>query len=139
MLKSLPLLPLLLCLGCSDSDASTQARVFFVGIEDGATVKSPLLVKFDVEGKECVPKETHKGDDKFGHHHIMVDHDIPIPKGDLVPDDAAGGYFHYGAAQSEATLTLTPGQHTLTLQFADAMHISYGPELAKTITITIVE
>ena len=34
-------------------------------------------------------------------------------------------------------MTLAPGKHTLTLQFANALHKSYGPGYAKQITITV--
>ena len=139
MLKSLPLLPLLLCLACSDTDASTAGGVSFVSPKDNDTVTSPVTVEFAVTGKECVAAETHVGDDGYGHHHIIVDQKMPIPKGEMVPKDEPGGFYHHGKAESKATLTLSPGKHTLTLQFADDKHLSYGPDWSKTITITVEE
>jgi hypothetical protein len=40
-------------------------------------------------------------------------------------------------AQTEAELTLPPGKHKLTLQFAKYDHSSYGKAYAKTINVTV--
>ena len=55
--------------------------------------------------------------------------------GTVVPKDDT--HLHYGQAQTEAQLMLTPGPHTLTMQFADGAHMSYGPQMASTIKITV--
>ena len=44
---------------------------------------------------------------------------------------------HYGKGQSEGELVLEPGKHTITLQFANALHESYGKEFAKKITVNV--
>ena len=59
-----------------------------------------------------------------GHHHLIVDGKA-VPKGSVVPADAT--HMHFGKGQTETTLKLPPGKHTLTLQFADGAHQSYGP------------
>ena len=71
-----------------------------------------------------------------GHHHLIIDGE-PLPVGLVVPADDKN--IHYGKAQTEAEIELSPGTHTLTMQFADAAHQSYGPRLAKTITVEVVE
>ncbi len=58
-----------------------------------------------------------------------------MPAGEVIPADDK--HLHFGKGQSEAEVKLTPGPHTLTLQFADGAHRSYGPELSKTIKITV--
>jgi len=52
-----------------------------------------------------------------------------------VPKDAT--HLHFGKAQSSTEVTLAPGKHVLTLQFADGIHRSYGSQLATTITVTV--
>jgi hypothetical protein len=42
-----------------------------------------------------------------------------------------------GAAQTEAEIKLLPGTYKLTLQFTDRDHKSYGPPMAKSITVTV--
>ena len=37
----------------------------------------------------------------------------------------------------EAEVELSPGEHTLTMQFADLAHRSYGEQLAATIKVTV--
>jgi len=53
----------------------------------------------------------------------------------VVPSDAT--HLHFGKAQTRAVVSLAPGEHTLTLQLADGIHRSYGPELAASITIHV--
>jgi hypothetical protein len=45
---------------------------------------------------------------------------------------------HFGKGQTETTVTLTPGKHTLQLVFADANHIPHNPAvISKKITVTV--
>jgi hypothetical protein len=69
-----------------------------------------------------------------GHHHVIVDAG-PIPEGDPIPFDAQ--HLHFGKGQSQAELSLTPGHHRLTLQFADGAHRSYGAALASSIEVWV--
>lgn len=132
MKNAILILPLLLAFSCSGG----KTEVFFDGLKDGDTVKSPLTIKFGVSGMELVPAG-EKGDCKTcGHHHILVDKDV-IPMGKAIPNDPKNGFYHYGKAQTEGTIELTPGKHKLTMQFADAAHVSYGMAMAKTITVTV--
>jgi hypothetical protein len=39
--------------------------------------------------------------------------------------------------QTETDVTLTPGKHTLTLQFADFAHKSYGEKWSQTIEVEV--
>jgi len=52
-------------------------------------------------------------------------------------ENALATHKHYGKAQSEGELELEPGKHKITLQFANAYHVSYGKEFAKTITVNV--
>jgi len=106
--------------------------VYFKGIGDGDTVSSPLTVKMGVCGKDVKPA----GDvvEGTGHHHLIVDGSC-IPLGETVPKDAK--HHHFGKGQTETTLDLKPGEHTLTLQFADGHHGSYGESMCKTIKVTV--
>lgn len=119
----------------------TNASVSFGNLEDGATVTGPLVdgkvsvhVEMVVEGAEVSPAgELEAG---TGHHHIIVDGQGE-PLEVAVPADDA--HIHFGGGQTEADVMLTPGEHTLTLQFADGAHRSYGPALSATVSITVAE
>jgi len=75
-------------------------------------------------------------DDKTkGHFHIIIDGPAAA-EGEVIPADAT--HLHFGKGQTESgDITLTPGKHTLTLQFADGLHRAYGADMTKTITLTV--
>lgn len=108
------------------------ANVFFANLEDGQTVTSPLEIKFGVNGMEVEPAgELHEGK---GHHHIIID-GAALDRGIAVPADSVN--IHYGQGQTETSLELSPGEHTLTMQFADGYHQSYGPQMSATIKVIV--
>lgn len=111
--------------------AQTQSVKFLEPV-DGATVSSPFKVKFAVDGMEVRPA----GDmaSNTGHHHLLIN-DAAIKSGQAVPADAT--HIHYGKGQTETEVTLPPGNYTLTMQFANGLHQSYGEPMAKTIKITV--
>lgn len=108
------------------------ASVSFIEPEDGAVVSSPFTVKFGVSGMEVKPAgDVTAG---AGHHHLLINEDS-IPAGQPIPVDDK--HLHFGKGQAETSVTLPPGKYKLTMQFADGAHHSYGPELSKTINITV--
>ncbi len=115
--------------------AAPKARVFFESPEDGATVKSPVKLVFGVEGMEV--KQAGEIVEGTGHHHVIINSATGIEEGVQVPNDEK--HIHFGLGQTEAEIPLPPGEHTLTMQFADGLHVSYGEVLAATITITVEE
>jgi hypothetical protein len=45
---------------------------------------------------------------------------------------------HFGKGQTETSVTLAPGKHTLELLFADYQHVPFDPTLhSQKITITV--
>ena len=114
------------------SPGPTTASVSFANLKEGDIVKSPFKVVMQVEGMEVRP--AGKEFPKSGHHHIIVDGG-PVAENGVVPADEK--HLHFGKGQTETELTLEKGEHTLTLQFADYAHRSYGPDLSKTIKIRV--
>ncbi len=109
------------------------SKVFFKNLKDGATVSSPLkiemgteVIKIDTAGPVVVGS---------GHHHLLVDVKDAMAEGTVIPKDSV--HIHFGKGQTETELPLTPGKHTLTLQFADGLHRSYGSKLSTTITVNV--
>ena len=108
------------------------ASVSFIEPADGAVVSSPFTVKFGVSGMEVKPA----GDmtPGTGHHYLLINEDS-IPAGQVIPADDK--HLHFGKGQTETSVTLPPGKYKLTMQFANGAHQSYGPELSKTINVTV--
>jgi hypothetical protein len=114
------------------SGVAQAASVSFVQPADGATVSNPVHVVFAVEGMKIMPAGTMT--EGTGHHHLLID-GKPVPKGEVIP--ANDKSLHFGKGQTETDLTLPSGDHTLTLQFGDGAHRSYGPEMSKTIMVHV--
>jgi len=119
----------------AEAPAAPSGRVFIVSPEDGAEVASPVTVSFGIEGFSVAPAGTYEA--ATGHHHLLVD--APLPDLDMpVPADA--NRIHFGKGQTETTLELEPGEHTLQLLLADGNHVPHEPPLySPVVTITVVE
>jgi hypothetical protein len=109
------------------------ATVAILSPRNGDVVSSPVKVVFDLQGMTLAPA----GDPtpNSGHHHLLVD--VPAPDlGQPIPKDEQ--HLHFGKAQTEAEITLTPGQHTLQLLLGDSNHVPHNPPVMSTpITITV--
>lgn len=116
---------------CMAASAWAQS-VSFLEPSDGATVGSPFKVKFAVSGMEVKPAGDMEAN--TGHHHLLINA-APIKAGESVPFDAT--HLHFGKGQTETDVTLPPGKYTLTLQFANGAHQSYGPAMSRTINVTV--
>ena len=108
--------------------------VAFARLREGAQVKSPLALNFVVKGMKIA--QAGVMDEGTGHHHLIIDSES-VPKGTAIPMDEQ--HIHYGKGQTMGKVLLSPGIHTLELQFADGMHVSYGPEMASRVTIEVIE
>lgn len=116
-----------------------NARVFFIGIEDGVVVESPFKVKFGIEGFGITPAGTKgKIRHKAGHHHLLIDVDTPPDLDNPIP--RGEHYLHFDQGETEAVLELPPGKHTLQLLLGDEDHEPQDPALmSKKITVWVKE
>jgi Domain of unknown function (DUF4399) len=118
-----------------ETPAPADAKVFFVDLKNGDTVTSPVLIKFGISGMNLAPA----GDQapNTGHHHLIIDDtiagdalDAPIPLDEK--------HLHFGKAQTEATVNLPKGTHTLQLLLGDWTHIPHKPPvMSEKITVTV--
>lgn len=110
------------------------AKVYIVSPKDGATIKGPVTVVFGLVGMGVAPAGVQM--ENTGHHHLLVDADLPKDLG--MPLPATDSIKHFGKGQTETTLTLPPGKHTLQLVLGDHLHIPFNPVVAsQKITITV--
>ena len=108
--------------------------VYFINLKNGATVSNPVLVQFGLKNAGVAPAGVSNVEN-VGHHHLLIDEPTvdylqPLPMGDQVK--------HFGGGQTETTITLKPGKHTLQLLFADWKHQSFNPAVqSEKIVITV--
>ena len=109
--------------------------VRFGNLVDGQKVVSPFVVKMTAQ--ELVVEPAAAGiREGHGHFHILVD--APAVKAPApIPFDPQ--HLHFGKGQTETTLDLPEGEHTLTLQFAKGDHVPYDPPIAQTIHVTVTK
>lgn len=112
----------------------TGATAYIISPAHGEVVTNPVTVKFGLSGIGIAPAGVNKIN--TGHHHLLIDLDnLPTPK-KAIPSDA--NHRHFGGGQTETTLDLTPGTHTLQLLLGDMAHIPHHPAvMSEKITITV--
>lgn len=117
------------------------AKVYFINLEDGASVSGPVMIQMGLSGMGVAPAGTEK--ENTGHHHIFINRP-PLGEGaedaDLlengVPTD--DNHKHFGGGQTEVMLDLPAGTHTLQLVLGDEFHVPHNPPVAsEVITITV--
>lgn len=114
--------------------APAGAEVYIVSPKDGATVGQEFTVVFGLKGMGVAPAGVKK--EGTGHHHLLVDVTELPPAGLPIPKDEH--HLHFGNGQTETTLKLAPGKHTLQLELGDENHIPFDPPIvSKTITVNV--
>ena len=112
--------------------SANDASVYFITPKDGDIVSDNVTIQFGLKGMGVAPAGVEKAN--TGHHHLLIDSDkIPttgLPMGQNV--------MHFGGGQTEATLNLSKGKHTLQLILGDKYHIPHTPMVvSEKITITV--
>lgn len=117
------------------SPSPEKARVYFITPKAGEKLKSPVVVRFGLDGMGVAPAGVAHAD--TGHHHLIIDAVLPPPG---LPVPKSDHYLHFGGGQTEVSLELAPGKHTLQLLLGDHNHVPHDPLVAsEQITIEVVE
>ncbi len=109
------------------SPAPPDVQLYFISPQDGATVASPVVVRFGLRGMGVAPAGIAM--ENTGHHHLLVDATLP-PLDQPIPADA--NHLHFGKGQTETVLTLVPGRHRLQLLLGDHLHRPHDPPVTST-------
>ncbi len=104
--------------------APPEARVYFVGLDDGSVLPQKATIRFGLVNMGVAPAGIDRPN--TGHHHLLIDTKLP-PLDEPIPNDF--NHLHFGAGQTEATVTLSPGRHTLQLLLGDENHVPHNPPL----------
>jgi hypothetical protein len=118
-----------------DTPSPPGAEAHFANLTDGEKVHSPFVAKFAVTGLTVAPAGT--AEPNTGHFHVLVDTTLtPEQMKYAIPADEQ--HIHYGKAQTEATLSLPPGPHTLQLVMGDGKHELHNPPvMSKVVKIEV--
>ena len=113
---------------------SMKASTFFVSPINGAQVSSPFQVKFGIKHFKIAPagENIHKA----GHYHLLIDQTAPLSMDVPIPSDQQHIDFKHG--ETEALISLPPGQHTLQLVVGDEEHEAFEELISKPIQITVI-
>ncbi len=113
-----------------------DAQVYIISPKDGAKVSSPVTVQFGLKGMGIAPAGVKI--ENTGHHHLLIDADAPTDLSQPLP--ASEKLVHFGKGQTETSVKLTPGKHTLQLLLGDSTHVPHNPPvISKKITITVTK
>lgn len=119
--------------GLPRTHAPKDAELYIISPKDGDTVKNPVTVQFGLRGMGVAPAGMAM--ENTGHHHLLIDTPLP-PLDQPIPADAK--HLHFGKGQTEASITLAPGKHTLQLLLGDPLHVPHDPPVqSKPVTITV--
>lgn len=126
---------LFICAGLlSATSNAAQETAYIVTPADGATVKNPVTVVFGLRNPWGIAPAGTKID-HTGHHHLLIDAPLPDLTKPIPKDDQ---HRHFGGGQTETTLTLPPGRHTLQLLFGDFAHVPHSPPvMSQPISINV--
>jgi Domain of unknown function (DUF4399) len=113
--------------------AVSGTSLYFINLKNGDSVVSPVNVQFGLKGMGVAPAGVEKA--ATGHHHLLVDvAELNVNEGIPVSDQ----HRHFGAGQTETSIALKPGVHTLQLVLGDQNHIPHHPVvMSDRITITV--
>lgn len=129
----IPMVCTAVLVGAAVAADAPAPKVYFIAPANGAKVSNPVKVVFGLSGMGVAPAGVTQ--DKTGHHHLLIDTDLANPKGAIPKDDK---HMHFGGGQTETSITLPPGKHTLQLVLGDFAHVPLNPPVqSEKITIEV--
>lgn len=141
-MKKLMLVALLLATPVGAQTMSKpDTTVYFVNLENGQTVSSPVKIAFGLSGMGVAPAGVEA--EGTGHHHLLINR-APFGMGEFGTEEyelavpADDNHRHFGGGQTEVTLDLPQGTHTLQLVLGDSGHVPHDPPIySEVITIVV--
>lgn len=105
------------------SSPSTGAQAYFTNVANNAVIETPFLLKFGLSGDWGLASIATPVPGKSGHHHLLINRDLPLDFKQALPFNEQ--YIHFGAGQMETMLNLKPGKYSLRLLLADDKHLPH--------------
>lgn len=117
------------------SAPNSGAEAYFTNLQEGAKIETPFRATFGLAGGWGLAPITSPATGKSGHHHLLVNRELPLDFKQALPFNDQ--YIHFGKGQMETVLMLEPGSYSLRLLLADDKHIPrfvYSKPLNITVT-----
>jgi len=117
----------------STSGMDEGPKLYFISPANGETLQSPVTVRFGLRNMGVAPAGSNIPN--TGHHHLLIDTDLPAMDLPIGKDEQ---HVHFGGGQTETSIELSPGKHTMQLLLGNFSHIPQNPPvISKQITITV--
>ena len=110
-------------------------EAYFTNLKNDAKIETPFRATFGLSGGWGLAPISKPIDGKSGHHHLLVNRELPLDFKMALPFNDQ--YIHFGKGQMETVLTLEPGTYNLRLLLADDKHLPhfvYSKPLQITVT-----
>ena len=108
-------------------------KVYFINLIEGQKIKSPYLVQLGLTSQMGIAPALADWPDT-GHHHIIIDSTITNMNKSI-----SNKHIHLHKGQTEVSLKLESGKHTIQLLFGDYSHIPHDPPVMSEIINISVE
>jgi hypothetical protein len=118
----------------STSTAYAGGAVVIIEPGTGSTVSSPVKICMAVHGVEVQPAKKGVNPGK-GHHHVLIDVDLPTDLSQRIGKDA--NHVHMGDGSTCKELKLGSGKHVIRALFANGGHVPYSPAITSTVIVTV--
>jgi|TARA_B100000767_G_C19621933_1_gene474442 hypothetical protein len=114
---------------------SSEAKVYFINLNDGDQVQSPFLIQFGLSDMGIAPAGTDRNN--TGHHHLLINvNDIDLSK----PIPSSSNHIHFGGGQTESLVELLPGSYSMQLVLGNMTHTPHDPPvISQKINITVID
>ncbi|MCW8928820.1 MAG: DUF4399 domain-containing protein [Gammaproteobacteria bacterium] len=114
---------------------SNTASTFIASPQNGAKVTNPITVKFGIKHFKIAPagENIHKA----GHYHLLIDLKSELSMDKPIPSDI--NHRHFDKGESETTISLNPGTHSLQLVVGDEEHEPFEELISEKIMIEVIK
>jgi hypothetical protein len=114
---------------------SSEAKVYFINLNDGDQVQSPFLIQFGLSDMGIAPAGMVRNN--TGHHHLLINvNDIDLSK----PIPSSSNHIHFGGGQTESLVELLPGSYSMQLVLGNMTHTPHDPPVvSQKINITVID
>ena len=125
---------LIFVMACQAGDTgSSSAKVYFISPKDGDVINGSVHVVMGLSGMGVAPAGVQM--ENTGHHHLIINAPTPASGEPIGKDE---NHRHFGGGQTETTIDLPPGKHTLQLVLGDFAHRPHDPAVvSEVIRITV--